>query len=139
MHLRRSHRTRDRARMNGFQRARKGKWNMARYIHTTLLGSKFLPFSEMYAVNKEVLKRSSGFFPTSLSPLWDRYLTRTRVPSPVFLRPSRPLRVSVGRYAIKISMRNVFVRQKPYSILKSSRNIRQCHEARRVLQISAYL
>lgn len=33
-----------------------------KYIHTTFLSSKFLPFSEIYAVNEEVLKRGSELF-----------------------------------------------------------------------------
>lgn len=32
------------------------------YVHTTFLSSKFLPFSEMCAVNKKVLKPSTDFF-----------------------------------------------------------------------------
>lgn len=51
-------------RMNGAPANFQQKTEHGKYIHTTFLSGKFLPFSEMYTVNKEVLKRSSGFFPT---------------------------------------------------------------------------
>lgn len=51
-------------RMNGAPANFQEKTEHGKYIHTTFLSGKFLPFSEMYTVNKEVLKRSSGFFPT---------------------------------------------------------------------------
>jgi len=48
--------------MNGASTNFQQKTEHGKYIHTTFLSGKFLPFSEMYPVNKEVLKRSSGAF-----------------------------------------------------------------------------
>jgi hypothetical protein len=85
--------------MNGAPRSFSDRRNTAGTYTQHFLGGGFLPFSEMRAVSKEVLKRSSGFFPSACVPpavKLAHVLDTLRVPAERNIRNFAG--ISVGKY-----------------------------------------